>query len=155
MDSSGEEQISLKEELKNAESYINLEKLRFNEQIALKINIDKSIDTAHIRIVQFLFQPLLGNIFKHAFKNKTDKPQINFSIKDQGTSIEFIISDNGIGTQGLSKQDLVQKSCSKGLKIVESQLNNHYPEAFSFELLSKAEPGCTWIISIDKSSLNK
>lgn len=155
MDSSGEEQISLNEELKNAESYINLEKLRFNERIALKINIDKSIDTAHIRIVPFLFQPLLENIFKHAFKNKTDKPQINFSIKDQGASIAFIISDNGIGTQSLSKQDLLQKSSSKGLKIVESKLNNHYPEAFSFELLNTAEPGCTWIISIDKSSLNK
>ncbi|MDD3430891.1 MAG: hypothetical protein PHF38_02545, partial [Bacteroidales bacterium] len=70
-------------------------------------------------------------------------------------SIAFIISDNGIGTQSLSKQDLLQKSSSKGLKIVESKLNNHYPEAFSFELLNTAEPGCTWIISIDKSSLNK
>ena len=150
MDSSGEELISLKDELKNIESYVNLEKLRFNEQIGLKFSIDKSLDTEQIYTVPFLFQPILENCFKHAFKDKAGKPEIRIEIKDSSKSILFTIADNGCGIKGLSKKDLLEKTSSKGLKIVESQLNKYYPGRYSFELLNHTKQGCCWQVGIDK-----
>lgn len=151
LDSSGEDLISLKDEIKNMENYVNLEKLRFNEQIGFKINIDPSLNPEHIYLIPFLFQPILENCFKHAFKGKTKQATIKIDIKNSDKCISYTIADNGIGTQGLSKKDLLEKSTSKGLKIVESQLNKYYPRAYSFELLNPGCQGCCWQICIYKN----
>lgn len=146
LDNSNSELISLSEELKNIESYISLEKLRFNEDIQLIIEIDDTIDTYNTLIVPFLFQPIFENTFKHAFNDQIPDPMITLSIHKSEGGINYIIADNGVGLGEKTLNDLVVKSKSKGYKIVLSQLNKFYTDSFTFELIKTNQAGCCFSI---------
>lgn len=148
LDTTSDDLICLNDELKNIENYVNLEKLRFNENVNLIIDIDPIIDIDNTYIVPFLFQPLLENTFKHGFNDKIQHPQIIISAKRDELHIKYTITDNGIGFGNKSLTDVLSRTKSKGLKIVMSQLNKYFPDLHSIELLDNVQIGAAWVISI-------
>lgn len=149
IDNTSDELIKLDDELKNLESYIELEKLRFNEDIVVHFDVDPSVDVENTYIAPFLFQPIIENIFKHAFNGKTKHPEIILAVQSQKQLTVYSISDNGIGLNGQTLNDVLSKSKSKGLKIMMSQLKKHYPSKFKLELSNKLPAGCTWQITLE------
>ena len=148
MQNTGDEFISLQEELRNINTYIELEKLRFNADINVQISIAENIDPEKLKIIPFLFQPLLENTFKHAFTKDILQPQIRITVSRNAEMIEYRLSDNGIGLNGKTLENLLTKSVSKGLKITIAQLDKFYNAIYSFHLAEKTPQGVLWIINI-------
>lgn len=146
MQDNGDELVSLEDELKNIKNYIELEKLRFNDRIQVSIQVDEHIDTDELNVVPFLFQPVLENIFKHAFSSNIEQARIDIIISRRKNKIEYLIKDNGVGLRGTSFEELLNRPESKGLKIIEAQLKKFYRNNYHFSATDLPEGGSSWII---------
>lgn len=148
LDDGGDHLIPLAEEVKHIDHFVNLERLRFNENVNLSITIDPIINPNTQLIVPFLFQPLFENSFKHAFTPSCVRPTISFTVQRRAASTVYTISDNGKGLGGLTVEDLCAKSTSKGLKIVLSQLNRFYKGRYTIAIDPQTPSGTSFIIEL-------
>ena len=89
--------VTLEEELCDAEIYLNLLKIRYEQQFEYQVIIHEEVDVKSIYIPKLIFQPLIENSFKHGFYKKMTPWKINIecSINEDKLIIRF--EDNGVG----------------------------------------------------------
>lgn len=150
MQQTDERLITLSREIDNTLRYIELEKLRFNTNVEVNIDISDEVDAESFLIIPFLFQPLIENMFKHAFTPEIEKPTIDIAVTRNKTAAVFRISDNGTGLHEQTPADILTKTNSKGLKITQAQLRKHFPEKHIITLNERAEGGLCWVIVIEE-----
>lgn len=127
LEASSLKEISLSEELETIELYMNIENIRFSNEIDFKINIEEGIDTEAIKIPSLILQPFLENAIWHGLSSKEDDKSITIEVKkenDYFTSIS--ITDNGIGRAAAEviKENKVLKRKSIGIDITKERLAN-------------------------------
>lgn len=97
---SDKESITLDEEVKSLELYLELEKLRFEDNFNYRINIAEALQERNDRLPAMLIQPYVENAIKHGLLHQQGNKTvtINFQIELNNPSIiKCIIEDNGIG----------------------------------------------------------
>lgn len=99
MESSGDDFISLSNELELIKKYLDLEHLRFQDVFDYEINVDESLDTDALKIPNMLLQPHIENAIWHGLRYKEEKGFLSVSINGQGNKISIKIVDNGIGRE--------------------------------------------------------
>ncbi|UTW63145.1 histidine kinase [bacterium SCSIO 12741] len=97
LDHSREKTITLEDEVKAAELYLTLEKVRFEDTLNYSLTVDPNIDPSAIRIPPMLIQPYLENAIKHGLLHKKENRKLNLSFTQQGEQLRCLIQDNGIG----------------------------------------------------------
>lgn len=104
LDMSNKERITLEEELRSLELYLQLEALRFEEQFHYTLKTDEEIDPAHMYMPAMLIQPYIENAVKHGLLHKTGEKQLDvlFSMKNDHT-LCCTVTDNGIGRKRSSE----------------------------------------------------
>jgi two-component system LytT family sensor kinase len=119
--------VSLDNEIKHINSYIDLVKLRYENGVCINFSIEG--DTHDKRIAPLLLFPLIENASKHGVMNDPQKPiQIDLNVSD--SCIHFTIKNfknnylkdetGGIGIQNVQKRlDLLYPNQYK-LKVDES-----------------------------------
>lgn len=127
LEASSQREISLAEELETVELYMNIENIRFSNEIDFSINVDKDIYIDNIKIPSLTLQPFLENSLWHGLSPKEGdkKIQIRVKRKDQGhVTIEII--DNGVGRTmaEANKENRVLKRKSVGIHITKERLAN-------------------------------
>ncbi len=95
---SDEAAITLSEEVESLKLYLELEQLRFEDDLVTEIRIDPKLDKNHIRIPSMLVQPYVENAIKHGLlhKKKDCKLIIDFKYLNNNY-IKCSILDNGVG----------------------------------------------------------
>ncbi|MEZ4855162.1 MAG: tetratricopeptide repeat protein [Gelidibacter sp.] len=124
---STEKEISLEDELDTMQLYMNIENIRFSNQIDFKITVDKNINTLNIRVPSLILQPFLENALWHGLSSKKNDKQIHLNVyKVDDESITITITDNGIGRKASEKINFskVLKRKSVGLMITKARLAN-------------------------------
>lgn len=92
--------ISIPEEVHNLNLYLELEKLRFEEQLEYTFNVAENANSDAINIPTMLIQPYVENALKHGLLHKKDNRKLSVSIsKISDKVIECIVEDNGIGRE--------------------------------------------------------
>ncbi len=117
--------ISLKEEVIFLNTYLELEKMRFPDKFQYRIIVDEEIPTNKYFIPPLLFQPILENAVKHAFKNIDYEGmlEIHFEEKVPGELLKITITDNGDGFNIESVNKTTKsKNKSLGLEIISNQI---------------------------------
>ena len=140
LEASSLKEISLAEELETIELYMNIENIRFSNEINFDISIEDGIDTHAIKIPSLILQPFLENAIWHGLSSKEGDKSIHINVKkenDYFTSIS--ISDNGIGRKAaeIIKENKVLKRKSIGIDITKERLANFskdYENSFDFEI---------------------
>lgn len=89
--------ISLEDELEALKEYIELERLRLDDQFEYSINVDSSIDPDDVNIPTLLIQPYVENAIWHGIAKKKDQGKIIIDIKKEDDRILCVIDDNGVG----------------------------------------------------------
>jgi len=85
------EQIKISDEIKILDDYIALEKIRYNERLAVSFLLE--IDNENEQIAPLLLIPFVENAFKHGASESRFESFIHLDIKLQGGILEFYIEN--------------------------------------------------------------
>lgn len=120
-----EAQISVAQELSYIKNFIELEKLRQEQNIKLNFDIDKK-HAANLHIAPFILMPFIENAFKHVSKRKNEANRINMRLSFKERKLYFEINNSVVANQHSSTELTQYKGI--GLKNVQRRLNLIYPE---------------------------
>ncbi|WFO14832.1 histidine kinase [Cellulophaga baltica 4] len=127
LEASSLKEISLAEELETIELYMNIENIRFSNEIDFQIKIDDGIDANDIKIPSLILQPFLENAIWHGLSTREENKSIVIEIKQENDYFTTIaITDNGIGRAAAEviKENKVLKRKSIGIDITKERLAN-------------------------------
>ncbi|WP_435624202.1 tetratricopeptide repeat protein [Flagellimonas sp.] len=127
LEASSVKEIPLSEELETVELYMNIENIRFSNEIDFKITMDEDICPESIKVPSLTLQPFLENSLWHGLSPKEGEKKIHLNVKKQGDHhINIEIVDNGIGRTAAqtNKENRVLKRKSVGIRITKERLAN-------------------------------
>jgi len=84
---------TIKDEVAMAEVYLQIEKVRFEDQLNYSISIDDSLN--HFLVPRFVLQPVVENAVKHGLKATGKMTEIKIKIQRGSDGLVMIIGDNG------------------------------------------------------------
>ena len=96
LEMSDKDEVSVAEEIKVLQLYLDIEKVRFNDDFEYKIStID--FDTESFKVPSLLLQPYIENAIKHGLLHKIGNKRLHVSFSMEPTMMRILIDDNGIG----------------------------------------------------------
>lgn len=112
--------ISIAEEIRVLEDYIELERIRYNERLSVRFN--KSIDCDNQAIAPLILLPFVENAFKHGASEARFSSYIYIDIELKEGQLKFTVEN--------SKDEEPEKPITEniGLSNVRRQLELMYPE---------------------------
>ena len=120
-------EVSLNEELKHIEDYIDLEKMRFKD--TLHVLFSKDITSNDVRITPMLLLPFIENAFKHGVI-QNGKLKVVIFISEKDDKLKFNIKNTF--TKNISKGGI-------GLKNIKERLELLYPENYNLQIDDTSE----------------
>ena len=148
--SSDEEMYTVSEELELVNRYVEMQNLRGQKKINLKIKVDDSL--LENRIPRLILQPLVENAAIHGLPQKTN-PQIYIQGIEKETAYEYWVVDNGCGMGCKTKWKENEEGVfhqSMGLENIQKRLKLYYGESSSLEIVSSTGHYTKIIIRIPK-----
>lgn len=134
--------ITIREELSTMQSYVNIQKIRFENRLLFKTQIDKSL--LDIMIPKMIIQPLVENSMKYALSMMDETCIIELSIKQKSNDVEISVTDNGPGFENTKDID----SSKVGLANIESRIRLLYKNQGSLKIKSEPYDTTTVIVTI-------
>ncbi len=120
-----EKYVSLYEEIRMLENYIELEKLRYDDRLQLTFKKDLESD---VEIAPLLLLSFVENAFKHGAGEDSGEPRIDIKISYKDRLIVFEISNT---TQAITADTSRKKI---GLENITKQLDLVYPNQYTLEI---------------------
>jgi ligand-binding sensor domain-containing protein/two-component sensor histidine kinase len=98
MDNAEASVISLAKEIHYLDTYLQLEKLRFDDAFSYAITADPAIDADHCFVPAMLLQPYVENAIRHGVRHLSGrKGNIAITVVTKDTQLVFTIDDDGVG----------------------------------------------------------
>lgn len=130
---------TVKEELAMAEVYLQIEKIRFEDQLNYAVELDE--EAAHYLLPRFLLQPLVENAVKHGLKATGKMTEIRIPVKVDGGGLVVKVIDNGPSFPA----DIIP---GYGVKSVFDKLELLFPDQYAVQFSN--EPVKQAVIHINK-----
>ncbi|MDQ6420123.1 sensor histidine kinase [Paenibacillus sp. LHD-117] len=99
--------VELRRELDYINAYLELQKQRFDTDLAIELKIDD--ESRNIHVPKMILQPLLENFFKHGFHPSSDEPSrlmLSSVIQPEPRMLIITVSDNGVGMDAERLEEL-------------------------------------------------
>ncbi|MDS0524224.1 sensor histidine kinase [Clostridium sp. SHJSY1] len=93
--SKGKEIISVEEELNHVQSYLTIQKIRYEDKLDYEINFEYNI--LKYKLIKLILQPLVENAIYHGIKEKRGNGKIKIIGKKEENLLCFFVMDNGKG----------------------------------------------------------
>jgi LytS/YehU family sensor histidine kinase len=120
LEQSSQSQITLEEEINYLSQYTEVENIRMDNRVKWEISGDALGQKHELLIPPMLIQPLVENVFMHAFPAEHPNPELQISYSTVSpTQLLCTVRDNGVGIQTQSQQGHE----SKGLKMIREKLS--------------------------------
>lgn len=157
-----QEAVAIEQELQHVKEYLDIQKLRFDDQLDFIVDIDANV--LAMKVPKFTFQPILENSFKYGLKKveRTWQMSITGSIDD---AVHIHIKDNGIGMSA-DKIETINKrfstnnmdfeesektdKISVGLMNIDSRIKLLYGPHYGLHISQNSDNGITVSITIPK-----
>lgn len=134
--------ISIAEEVKTLQLYLDIEKGRFDEDFSYEIKVGKNIDQESIKIPTMLLQPYVENAVKHGLLHKQGDKKVTISFEIQNNELHIGIDDNGIGRQKSNELNQIknknhQSFATEALQNRIDLLNEYNHKNISLKIIDK------------------
>lgn len=135
--SKGNDIISISEEMRLTESYLEIQQLRYVEYMEYVMEIEDEIMT--YSIPKLTLQPIVENAIYHGLKLKREKGIIRITGRRSGDRVEIEIYDNGVGMQGYpARSSGVAKDIGGfGLRSVSDRIRMLYGDRYGLQAESE------------------
>lgn len=124
---SGDKQVTLDKEMEYLKNYVELQKIRFAEDVDIRLNLDTRFNGALIE--PMLIIPFVENAFKHGI-GMIESPVIDIKLQNGHERVSLIVK-NKISDAPIEEKD---GSSGIGLKNVRRRLELLYPGRHTLEL---------------------
>jgi sensor histidine kinase YesM len=135
---------TLCENTDHLESYLAMEKLRFDDSFTFQIAVDEDIDTEETLIPSLMIQPLAENAIWHGLMPRKGEKKLSIRFTRSGDFLSCIIEDNGIGIRRSEQLKLQNRPThqSEGLGNLRNRikiLNEKYHTGCSLDIVDLGE----------------
>lgn len=127
LEASSVREIPLEDELETARLYMNIENIRFNNEIDFSVTVSEDINAGLVRIPSLILQPFLENALWHGLSSKKADKKISVSVtRPEPGYVLITVEDNGIGREAAQKLQArkVLKRKSVGISNTTERLAN-------------------------------
>ena len=124
LESSKQQWITLAQEVKTTELYLQLEAVRLENSFTYEIVIDNDIEENEVFVPPLIVQPFAENAIWHGLRHKANgngKLYVRFILENKD-KLRIEIEDNGIGREGSVLLKTAKKHTSYGIKITEERI---------------------------------
>jgi two-component system, sensor histidine kinase YesM len=155
--SKGHDVVSLTDEIKHAELYVNIQNMRFQNKINLELDIDERIKD--YCILKIILQPLVENSILHGIMEKADKAGIiKISARLTNDIIILSVQDNGIGMNAKQLQNILTDQSSNvlhgyGIRNINERIKLFYGNEYGLSYENSQNSGTTVTIKIPAMKL--
>lgn len=147
--SGGEEFITVDNEMKLIERYVQIIKTAYSIDISLVIDVEKEMLDCYV--IKLLLQPIVENAVVHGV-NGVENARITVNGKTDGDDIVFEIIDNGYGMDRETMAAVCDRMNKKGFGLENSRkrIRVYYGSEYGILLKSKPEKGTCVTVRVRK-----
>ncbi len=139
---SGEEFVTMGEELDLVEAYLDIERARFEDRLTVRIEVPWELRP--IRIPALVIQPLVENAIKHGISECLSGGQVSVSARVRESEVCISVVDTGIGVTESTLER--RKARGLGLSNVEQRLRRY--GNINIPLVVRSTPGAGTTVEI-------
>jgi signal transduction histidine kinase len=121
---------TLGQELKLIESYLEIERARFEERLRLEIDVPEEL--RELQVPTLILQPLVENAIKHGISENKAGGEVRISARLEGDVLRLTVSDTGSGVKG----GKASRPGGVGLKNIRERLASYYGEEAGLDIES-------------------
>lgn len=149
--SHGQEFVTLETEVEYAVCYLEIQNIRFPEQITWDLSVEEQMKA--VKIMKFILQPLVENSIYHGIRDAGRSGHIQISAFQEADGLILCVEDDGIGMlpeeltelmKELESEEIREKDIHEGgfgLKNVHQRLKLMYGEKSGLQISSEWEEG--------------
>ena len=148
------EEVTVAEDLRHLQFYLNILQIRFNKRFAYNINVSEDINEC--LIPKLLLQPLLENAVKYGFGEK-EKLTVNINGYQLQERLIFVCEDDGVGIDEdileelkATMQDTGDSPAHFGLYNIHQRIKLMYNGDYGLDISSKKGKGTTVRLTLPK-----
>ncbi len=153
---------SLQNELDYVVTYLNIQRLRFEDRVNYTLDISEDVHPESISVLSLLLQPIVENSILHGLERITENGQIHISVMLESPEIlKITVSDNGHGLSPEELASLRDKLSTPGLKLqtsiglynIHERIRLYYGSDFGVTIDSIVNEGTSVIVRIPRITL--
>jgi len=142
LQNAGEQEVSLEEEVKFTELYLDIQKVRFSDRLTVRMEI--APDSLNAMVPNLILQPLVENAIRHGISLKDGAGLLVIRSRRENGNLQITVSDDGPGL----RSDWQSRNEGIGLANTSERLKHLYGGEHRFELRNGAQGGITAFITI-------
>jgi len=144
----GKNLILLRDEWAQAQAYINIQRTKYGEQLQVWYDIDPNV--LHFETVKLILQPIIENVFEHAWTESGVRMRVVIQQEDRNILIKIIDDGYGIHPDTIKQifDPLDQLNVGIGIRNVNQRIKLHYGKQYGVSIYSKRGMGTTVSITI-------
>ena len=121
--------ISLDEELSYVKTYLDIERVRFEDRMSVAWNIESTLSS--LQVPMLMLQTLAENAVKHGVGKTSHSCEIKIEAAQYGDFASLVISDNGPGVE-LDEEEMMTNGI--GLRNVRERLKEIYRDQYQMKI---------------------
>jgi len=144
LESKDRQEVPLAEELAFLEHYLEIQKIRFGDQ--LRVVMDVAPEVKYAAVPSMFIQPLVENAIRHGISRRASGGTLVVRAKPLGDRLEIRVLDDGVG---LPLSWTLEDSEGLGLSITRQRIAGIHPNGTSrFVVKNRAEGGTEVEVSL-------
>jgi two-component system, LytTR family, sensor kinase len=144
LESKDRQEVPLSEEIAFLEHYLEIQKIRFGDQ--LRVVMDIAPDARYAAVPAMVIQPLVENAIRHGISRRASGGTVTVRAATEGERLEIRVTDDGVG---LPLGWALETSEGLGLSITRERIAGLHPNGASrFVVRNRVEGGTEVEISL-------
>ncbi|EET59124.1 HAMP domain protein [Marvinbryantia formatexigens DSM 14469] len=145
----GKSMVTVEMELQLLERYLEIQKLRFHEQMNYSFEVEPA--ALNVKIPKLILQPFVENAVVHGMQDAVKDFKITVAARMEGAFVKFFVRDNGVGMDDVQLRRIWEEDSDKfysgqrigryAIKNVRERLALKYGENFELNIESRVGRG--------------
>ena len=151
--SKGRTIISIRDEIQHAQSYMNIQKIRYKNTFSIEFDVEPEIYS--YSTVKLILQPLLENAINYGVSGLDENGEIRVEGRKEGEQILLSVTDNGIGMSEeeaslvlTDSRRIHKRGSGVGLVNVNRRIQIYFGNEYGLSIESELDEGTRVLIRI-------
>ncbi|TPG47681.1 sensor histidine kinase [Rhodanobacter glycinis] len=140
LEGDGGHEVALADELSLTEHYLDIEKARLGERLAIGLQVGP--DTLRAAVPCLLLQPLVENAIRHGIAPRRDGGRLDIQVNRTAERLQIHLRNDGLIAAPTDSSSSPTGSAAIGLRNVRERLQHLYANDHAFELTLAGDGSC-------------